>query len=155
MKPIEFLESLQKLYVQIESWCQAKGLVIKRESIQLNEEAYGAYPATTLKIQTTKGENIVELIPKGASIIGAKGRVDLVGNIDSVILVDWDQGGPSITTSIDDGSGKQTNTVKIYRNVGEAGWYWVESRKLARAHRLDEHLFFDLLPSVSDYEPSN
>jgi hypothetical protein len=155
MKPTEFLASVQSLFAEIEPWASAKGLHVKRDSVQLNEEAYGAYQADTLQILTETGQKIAEFVPIGASIIGAKGRVDLVGTIDSVILADWDKGGPSIMTAIDDGATKHSNTVKVYRNVGDAGWYWVESRKLARAHRFDERLFFDLLPSVSDYEPSN
>jgi len=152
MKPTEFLQSVDSLYKEVEKWCAAKGLKLTRHSLELNEEAYAPYTTEKLSILGGDTKKIAELVPKGASIIGAKGRIDLIGNIDSAILVDWDRGGPSITTTIDDGASKHTKTVPVYRNVGEAGWYWVESRKLARAHRLDEALFFDLLSSVSDYE---
>lgn len=152
MKPTEFIQNLQTLYQQIEHWGRRKGLQFTRHDIQLNEEAYEPYTTEKLAVLDAHGKQIAEFVPKGASIIGAKGRVDLVGNVDSVILVDWDRGGPSITTAINDSANRQTKTVPVYRDVGEAGWYWVESRKLARAHRFDEHLFFDLLPTVSEYE---
>ena len=152
MKPTEYLKSLQELYAKIESWCQAKGIQSKRNSTQLNEEAYGSYQAETLQLFTKAGEKLAEFVPAGASIIAAKGRIDLVGTIDSVILVDWEKGGPSITTLVDDGATKHNSTQPIYRNVGDAGWYWVESRKLSRAYRFDERLFIDLLQSVSDYD---
>lgn len=154
MKPTEFLQSVDSLYKEVEKWCTAKGLNLTRHSLELNEEAYAPYTIEKLSILGGDTKIIAELVPKGGSIIGAKGRIDLVGNIDSAIFVDWDRGGPRITTTIDDGASKHTKTVPVYRNVGEAGWYWVESRKLARAHRLDETLFFDLLSSVSDYEQS-
>lgn len=152
MKPTEFLASVQGLFAKIEGWATAKGLRIKRGSVQLNEEAYGIYPAETLQILTEAGEKLAEFVPIGASIIAAKGRVDLIGSIDSVILADWDKGGPSITTTIDDGAAVHSTSKPIYRNVGDAGWYWVESRKLSRAHRFDERLFYELLRSVSDYD---
>lgn len=154
MKPTDFLQSVETLYQQIECWGSSDGLQFARNNMQINEEAYGPYTAEKLAVLDAHGNQIAEFIPKGASIIGAKGRVDLVGNVDSAILVEWDEGGPSITTTIDDGGNKHTKTVPVYRDVGEAGWYWVESRKLARAHRFDEYLFFDLLPSVSEYEQS-
>lgn len=155
MQPTEFLQSVKTLYQQIEHWGASKGLQFTRENIQLNEEAYEPYTAEKLSVLDTEGKTIAEFIPKGASIIGAKGRIDLVGNVDSVILVDWDQGGPHFTTTIDDGINKDTQTVPVYRSVDEAGWYWVESRKLARAHRFDACLFFDLLPSVSEHDQTS
>jgi hypothetical protein len=151
-KPKKFLDSTQELFTEIQSWATAKGLCVKRGSVTLNEHAYGSYQAETLQILTDGDEKVAELVPVGASIIGAKGRIDFVGTVDSVILADWDKGGPSVTTTIEDGSVKKSRTQPLYRDVEEAGWYWVESRKLSRAHKFDERLFYELLRGVSDYD---
>lgn len=150
--PQLFLDSLTALYGQIERWAKTKGLHTQRGQVDLNEEAYGAYQAETLRLLTPAGKRIAELLPVGASIIGAKGRVDLHGTLDHATLVDWDAGGPSFNTSVIVDGHEETQNRSLYRGVGEAGWYWVESRKLARAHKLDEKLFFDLLLAVADHD---
>jgi len=152
MKPTEYLASVQQLFIEVEHWASRNDLMTRHGSTELNEEAYGVYQINTLKVCTKADKQLAEFVPIGASIIAAKGRVDLVGIIDSVILVKWDKGGPSITTIVDEGGIQHNATKPIYRNVGDAGWYWVESRKLSRAHRFDERLFYELLRSVSDYE---
>lgn len=152
MQPTDFLKSIQTLYKQIESWVEDKPLQTTREGIELNEEAYGQYKTEKLVIRNATTEQLIaSLIPKGAAIIGAKGRIDLAGNVDSEILVDWDKGGPSYTSKVVTNEQEQPGkAVPLYRGVDKAGWYWVESRKLARAHHLDKAVFMDLLASVSD-----
>ena len=93
-RPSKFLASTQELFTEIQSWATAKGLRVKRGSVTLNEQAYGSYQAETLRILTDGDEKIAELVPVGASIIGAKGRIDIVGTVDSVILADLGQGRP-------------------------------------------------------------
>ena len=113
-KSEEFLASIQELFTEIESWATAKGLRCKRGSVTINEQDNGTYQAVTLQILTDKDEKIAEFVPVGASIIGAKGRVDFVGTIDSVILANWDKGGPSIMHyPLSDG--KFVNKVKILK----------------------------------------
>jgi len=151
-KSEEFLASIQELFTEIESWATAKGLRCKRGSVTINEQDNGTYQAVTLQILTDKDEKIAEFVPVGASIIGAKGRVDFVGTIDSVILANWDKGGPSIITATREGNVKESKTQPLYKGIEEAGWYWVESRKLSRAHKFDQRLFYELLRGVSDYD---
>ena len=151
-EPKEFLKSIQALFNEIEPWAIAKNLLIKHDYVTLNEEKYGIYEAETIQVFTITNDKIAELSPVGASIIGAKGRVDLIGTIDSVVLVDWDKGGPSFETTVTNGAETQKHIKPLYRDVNEPGWYWVESRKLSRAHKLDEQLFYDLLLAVSDYD---
>ena len=150
--PTAYLQRVDDLLTQIEGWSSKKGLITQRYPVELNEEAYGAYPAEGLRLSTAKGGRLGVLMPVGASIIGAKGRVDFEGTIDQAILVDWDVGGPVFETCIKVGEEVKTTRQPIYRGVDEAGWYWVESRQLSRAHRLNERLFIDLLRMVSDYD---
>ena len=151
-KPEKFLARIQDLFTEIEKWATAKNLLVNRNNIKLNEEAYGMYEVEAIQLVTSTNQKIAEFQPVGASIIGAKGRVDLVGTIDSVVLVDWDKGGPSFETTVTNGAETQKHIKPLYRDVNESGWYWVESRKLSRAHKLDEQLFYDLLLAVSDYD---
>jgi len=150
--PTAYLHRVDDLLTQIEGWSSDKGLITQRYLIDLNEEAYGAYRAEGLRLSTAEGEQLGALIPVGASIIGAEGRVDFEGTIDQAILVDWDVGGPVFETTIKVGNDIKTTRQSVYRGVNEAGWYWVESRQLSRAHKLDERLFLDLLLLVSDYD---
>mgnify|MGYP006448517043 CR=1 FL=1 len=153
LSPLQtYLTRLQSLLADVERWSQARGLLLQRDAISLNEEAYGVYRADTLRLLTPAGSPIAALIPVGASIIGAKGRVDLEGTIDQAILVDWDAGGPQFETSVHADGQVERRPQPIYRHVDEPGWYWVESRPLARAHKLDESLFFELLFLVSEYD---
>lgn len=59
-----------------------RGLATERYSVELHENDYGRYSALALRLSTQDGVPIANLIPVGASIIGAKGRVDLEGTID-------------------------------------------------------------------------
>lgn len=150
--PNTYVERVNELFSLIEHWSHTRGLITRRYSVQLDEENYGSYSANGLYLSTTGGDRLGTLIPVGASIIGAKGRVDFEGTVDQAILVDWDAGGPVIESSITSYNTVSTARHPIYRGVDEAGWYWVESRRLARAHKLDERLFWDLLFLVSDYD---
>lgn len=150
--PDAYLERVDELLSLIKHWSHARGLIAARYPVQLSEEEYGSYTADGLHLSTTNGDRLGSLIPVGASIIGAKGRVDFQGTVDQAILVDWEAGGPVIESHITAPGSPVSTTRSIYRGVDEAGWYWVESRRLARAHKLDERLFWDLLFLVSDYD---
>lgn len=151
-QPTEFLDRLTKLYSNISKWVKSRNFQTIHSKMVLNEEAYGKYKVEKLFILKQDGKQIGELLPVGASVIGAMGRVDLIGSVDQEILVFLDKGGPCITTSIGIGNHTESHTKCLYRGVNEAGWYWIESRKLSRVSKLDEVLFLNLLTEVSDYE---
>jgi len=150
--PAAYLARLEALLTDVEQWSRAKGVITRRYASVLDEEAYGCYEASGLQLLLGDGRLLATLVPVGASIIAAKGRVDLEGTVDRAILVDWDPGGPVFETAIRIGDTMQTHTQAIYKGVKDSGWYWVESRELSRAHRLNESLFLDLLFLVSDYD---
>lgn len=151
-KPVAYLTRVATLFADVAQWVATKGWYTERDTVELNEEEYGQYLVDTLRLISPEGKKIAEMVPVGASIIGARGRIDLVGTIDQEILVDWDKGGPRFINTITVDDHIETQPTYLYRGVNEAGWYWVESRKLARAHKLDERLFFDLLLAVSDHD---
>jgi hypothetical protein len=150
--PEHFRTSLARLLADIETWARHQELEVSRCQVTLNEEVYGQYEADKLCLHDSSGKIIAEVVPVAASVIGAKGRVDMVGALDQVILVDLDAGGPAITTTVVVNGQRESRTKPLYRGIQDAGWYWIESHKLSRGRKLDEALFFDLLAEVSDHE---
>ncbi len=150
--PQDFLHSLDSLFKQVESWAAEAGLMVARSQLSINEEAYGAYEASVLTISSPQGKLLATFKPIGANIIGANARVDLMGNFDLLTIVQLDEGGPRISTiiSVADAS-REVSTRPLYKGVTDAGWYWIESKKLARAYKLDKTLFFELLSLVSGH----
>ncbi len=149
---VDFLSRLEALYTDVTSWVADRTLNVSSSFVELHEETLGRYEVPCLSIQKAGGEEIGMLNPVGATVIGASGRVDLVGAVDREILVFLDKGGPTISRTIQDSGQAKTQTVPLYRGVSEDGWYWIESRKPSRARLLDKTLFLDLLDEVSDYE---
>ena len=82
-----FLKSVDELYDNISSWLSPYGLTTLPEKIEITEEASGAYKANKLTIQDEKKEIVASIMPVGAWVIGANGRVDLIGKYDKVIIV--------------------------------------------------------------------
>lgn len=151
----DFFKKLATLYLDVANWVYLNNLKVERDIIELNEEDFGKYTVEKCSIVNSDGKRIAELLPVGASIIGAKYRVDLIGLIDQESLVYFDEGGPTMRAEISEGDQIDTNkmnTFKIYRGVDEAGWYWIESQRLNRAYKVDQTLFLELISTVTDYE---
>jgi hypothetical protein len=77
----EWLEKLDVLYRMIEQslnkYIDAGEIKCEYSNIELNEEDIGTYTARKMRI--TIGRRVVTLTPVGTMLIGAKGRVDVVG----------------------------------------------------------------------------
>jgi len=146
-----FRKAVEYLFTEIDSWLAASPLKTRREDMQINEEASGAYNIQKLLIEDAAGKKIAELVPVAAFVIGADGRVDLDGKYDKTIIIYAEAGGPSFTTSITHGGRTETSTISLFKGIDKKGWYWIEDNRLGRAHCLDKKLFFDLLDGVSDY----
>jgi hypothetical protein len=149
----EFLAKVENLFAEIKQWIADTDLVASLIEIEISEEVFGVYKSSKLLLQNKKGQDVAEIIPIGASILGANGRVDIKGLYDSIIIVDLNKGGPSITTTQYDSEEKpvSSKTTNFYRGINEAGWYWIENRH-NKGHPLDAALFFELLSEISDYE---
>jgi hypothetical protein len=84
----EWLLFLDILYKSFEAYLKDyinRGIKITYDEIELTEENFGTYKAKRMLINIA-GE-IVRLQPIGTNIIGAKGRVDMLGSGGSVMLV--------------------------------------------------------------------
>ncbi len=150
----QYLDRVAELYKGINSWIKEKGLKTEAGNIQINEEASGQYNAPILKILDSYNQYVAEVRPVGAWIIGAEGRIDLIGKLDKIPIIALDKGGPSIITSmsVDDYVEKPVSR-PLYRGlIDTPGWYWVEDKLRGKAHFIDKELFLELLAGVSDYD---
>ncbi|MEA1968773.1 MAG: hypothetical protein U9N77_11225 [Thermodesulfobacteriota bacterium] len=153
----EYLKNVSKCYAMIEEWLNEKSLLSKLIEYNIHEKASGKYTTKKLIIYKDKNNQIAELLPIGAWIIGANGRIDLIGNFDQQILIYLKKDikmKTSVTTSTNDDEYQEVskNGHSLYKGFQEAGWYWIEDKRLGKAHALNKNLFFDLLSEVSDYE---
>lgn len=148
-----YLSDIKSLYQEISAWIHNTALKIREEEMVIHEKASGEYTAKKLIILDDNDNTIAELVPIGAWIIGANGRVDLIGKLDKAIIIDLEKGGLRLTTSITEGENKISEETKyLYKGVDQEGWYWIENTRRSRVYALDQQLFFDLLAEVSDYE---
>ena len=86
----EWVAAVKRLYQRVTDELLAKsierGLVtVSRVEKEITEEYLGTYRVPELVLGTNR--ETVRFAPKGRNIIGGKGRVDLVGELDSITLV--------------------------------------------------------------------
>jgi hypothetical protein len=149
----EYVSRLNMLYSDVVKWIKDTDLKVSHDQVELHEEVIGSYKAPALVIQEAQGNKVVDLLPVGARIIGAEGRVDLVGRLDRNNLVYLKTGGPQITTRVRTGAdGSEESARPLFKGVERPGWYWIGETRLGRAHPLTKELFLDLLSEVSDYD---
>ncbi|RJP20320.1 MAG: hypothetical protein C4527_25175 [Candidatus Omnitrophota bacterium] len=147
-----FIESVNSLFAEIESWIAATSLKGIRQEIEISEEASGRYSVDKLTLENNERKKIAEFIPIATFIIGGNGRVDLIGTIDKVIIVNLEIDGSAMTTTITAGGYTETRTTSFYIGIEKPGWYWIEDGKRGKANFFTKELFIELLREVSDYE---
>lgn len=86
----QWIDAVKRLYQMVTDELLAESIAqqlvtVSRVEKEIKEEHLGAYRVPEL-ILDISGEK-VRLSPKGRNIMGAKGRVDLVGELDVVTLV--------------------------------------------------------------------
>lgn len=147
-----FVDSVRRLFAEVESWVAQTDLSATQQEIEITEEFSGKYIAKKLAVEDNKKKKIAEFLPIGAFIIGGNGRVDMVGRVDKAILVNLDPDQPSMTSTMVVGDDTETQTVSFYEGVDRRGWYWIEDGRRGRANLFTKDLFIELLGEVSDYE---
>ncbi len=151
----QYLKRIESLLADCGQWCRARGLKVRRGEITINEERHGQYQASTLNITDTEGRRIAEVIPFGESILGALGRVDLVGEYGKREKIFYlSGGGPKVQMRLRGGKGEtiEESTRPLLRGVSDDGWYWVSPAPIRRAYPLTQEVFMDLLSAVSGHE---
>ena len=83
-----WLDKINHLYDEVKEWLAPlvpEVISIKEDTMEVYEEHLGSYEAPYLKINLYT--EVVKLIPIGTIIIGGLGRVDLIGDEGSVMIV--------------------------------------------------------------------
>jgi len=139
------------LYKRVDGWITGTALKTEQQDHSVTEEPYGSYNVPQLEIRRgDDGKHVASLVPIGASVIAAEGRIEIVGTRDRQPLVYFEAGGPHVDVTIGGGASPIHTSHRVFRNVTSEGWYWPEDVRLGRARPLDATLFKDLLRAVSD-----
>lgn len=151
----QYLTRVSALFADIKKWSADLGLHVEHGETSINEERHGQYQAPTLILDDTRGRRMAEIMPFGASILGAWGRVDVMGEYgkrEKVVYLS--AGGPTMAmrTQVGDGGETEESTRRLYRGVDAEGWYWVSPSPIRRAYPLTQEVFADLLSAVSGHE---
>ncbi len=149
----EWLEYLKKFQGTILSYLDEYilgGQVrITCDSKKILEEYVGEYEAETIIIHL--GKNKVRLDPIGTNLIGAKGRVDMIGPNGKVkfVLVDKNASAPRISIEI---SVRDKKLLPEVDTIPEIEWVWKISTPPPRIKyiELNSESFFDAFMEVAN-----
>ena len=149
----EYRRHLGELYEQARGWLSEAGLDCEEKSMALHEERSGQYDAPRLLIRQLDGEPLAELRPIGADILGAEGRVDLHGPLDSRPILYLLTGGPTLhpSSSTESGEKPQEHTRPLFRGIDHEGWYALADREHKSVRTLNRETFLELLEKAVDY----
>lgn len=147
----EYVARIRDLYASVRQWVTPLSPKIEEHSRTLREQDFPDYSAPEMLLELGGGEKNVRLRPIGHNLLGAHGRVDMIGPIDTVKLTFFRGEGPTITSRFQHGQRMEEHTVKMISGIEGDGWYWVDIRTNDKAQRLDEKLFRSLLEDVSGY----
>jgi len=120
---------VESVKTRLMKWLKEFGhqVTISEQKITITEELSGPYRAFRYDFLIDESLK-VSLIPNGIWIVGAKGRIDLIGPSGTEKLVYFFVGGPGISTETKDGSGKviEKSSHGYFDNVDEENWYWYD-----------------------------
>jgi len=71
----DWLRAIERLMVELESWCEQLGWPTARETKHFDERAIGEYDAPLLRARMPAGH--LYITPIALDVIGARGRVDI------------------------------------------------------------------------------
>jgi hypothetical protein len=147
----EYVRCVTAFLRQASAWCNDRGLSVENGILTLREERMAEYEAPSLHI-SKDGVSVAKILPVGSKIIGAHGRVDLVGRVARHAFLFYVGTGPAFSTqTLVGGKTTSSSSAPLLAGVDAGDWYWIEAR-VRRAKRVEESLFVDLLTDVSDYE---
>ena len=149
----EWLSRLKELYQRIESflaeYIQAGEIRLSYRDIELNEENIGAYKAEQMMLRIGRQE--ITLTPVGTLLIGAKGRVEVVGPAGRtrLVLVNSESSGPTIKVSVHIG---KTEAPPSETAPKETKWAWkiATSPPIIRYIDLTQESLFQALLEVAN-----
>ena len=149
----EWLGRLKELYERIESflkgYIQAGEIKASYRDIELNEENIGSYSAAQMILKIGRQE--ITMTPVGTLLIGAKGRVEVVGPAGRtrLVLVNSESSGPTIKVSVHIG---KTEAPPSETAPKETKWAWkiATSPPIIRYIDLTQESLFQALMEVAN-----
>jgi hypothetical protein len=148
-----FVERVDKLISSMQEWVKDTGLKARASTITIEETVLGEYSIKVIEFNDKEGKIVAKVIPVGAYVIAAEGRVDIKGYLRKESVVFLTQGVSGIFTKV---AGEVIDSSQNYSGchsvITSEGWYWLEDKGLRKAYLLDRKLFLELITRVSDYE---
>jgi len=137
----KFLNKLNELYSQIENFANKYSLKYRYEEIQIYEEYAGKYLAKEMYV-LKDGEFLFKLKPIGAYIIGADGRVDIIGRLDSKVIIYLEKL-YKMEVAI------STDNIPLYEGYEGPGWYISSEQK--KILPLNDQNICSILEEISEF----
>ncbi len=122
----DWLGHLKELYDQTETflvdYIKAGEIKVNYREITLNEENIGSYSAPQMILKIGRQE--ITMTPVGTLLIGAKGRVEVVGPAGRtrLVLVNSEASGPTIKVTVSIGGKPEPRTTEAASK--EIKWAW-------------------------------
>jgi hypothetical protein len=148
-----YLEWVRALYRSIRSWVDGTPFRIEEHEIEI-QDGDDTYAAPALIVRSPGEGDIADIRPVGSSIIGAEGRIDIVGRASTENLVYLLEGGSQVHYKVSEPAALHEHRRPLFAGISHPGWYWIEEKRLGRARPVDRQLFLELLSEAADYEPS-
>ena len=151
----DWMQSLRNLYSTMEKYLKkytdAGQIHVERNKINISEEYLGSYEVETLTFRIGKDKVVAK--PIGALMIGAAGRVDLIGARGTLRLVLLAKRGPQIRTRIEIGGRVEEEVSQPLisgRDIDKRGWYIATLPPQVSTTPLNADAFRDALMELSD-----
>ncbi len=135
-----YLTRVNQLFDNVKLWLKDKQeLQIQQGEVKIGEDLTGFYMAPTLVITNPK-EQLAEFKPEGACIMDSEGRIDVLGWLSIEYVIYMVNGGPIL-------AGK-----KMFKDIENDGWYWVENNLKNKAHFMNQVNFIKLFTQATYHE---
>jgi hypothetical protein len=150
----DWLGHLNELYRKIESflaeYIQAGEVKLSYRDIELNEENIGSYTARQMVLKIGRQE--ITMTPVGTLLIGAKGRVEVVGPAGRtrLLLVDSKASGPRIKVTVSIGAKPEPPNVEAAPKEIKWAWKIATSPPTIQYIELTQESLFQALMEVAN-----
>ena len=148
-------ESLTELFAKMEGYLReyidSGRIAVTREKVKVSEEHLGLYEVDKLTFHIGDERVVAKTI--GRLMIGAKGRVDLIGPRGVLRIVFLEKGDPFLRTKVEiDGKAEEETETPMTSagDIPKAGWYISTMPPSVTTTVLNKDSFQDALMELSD-----
>jgi len=146
-----YLKRVNLFFKNVKQWLKNQPLLVEESMWEINEtlmedDIRDIYTVPMLILYTQNHEKVVDIKPVGASIIGAKGMIDiesLYGDREHITYMLKEQ--PLIPRKV----GNQLVEKPMYDNVNTDNWYWINENDRHNAQVMNQTLLHKIIMQVS------